>query len=169
MIEPSLTATTPPGLPGWGPRVGLLTHFSLTFCKETHPMPPQTIDDVLIELDQIILRARNERSRLGFFPTLYRNVTIRVKEGIAAGAFEDGARMEKLDVTFANGLPRRARRFSQRETVEEVLAGFVSNGGEVAADHPPAFADRHECAHQFRSGHCGASRCAGSGTRFTGT
>ncbi len=66
-------------------------------------MPPQTIDDVLIDLDQIILRARNERSRLGFFPTLYRNVTIKVKEGIAAGAFEDGARMEKLDVTFANG------------------------------------------------------------------
>ena len=66
-------------------------------------MPPQTIDDVLIEIDQIILRARNERSRLGFFPTLYRNVTIKVKEGIAAGAFEDGARMEKLDVTFANG------------------------------------------------------------------
>jgi len=66
-------------------------------------MPPQTIDDVLIELDQIILRARNERSRLGFFSSLYRNVTIKVKEGIAAGAFEDGARMEKLDVTFANG------------------------------------------------------------------
>src|SRR5260370_37079764 len=66
-------------------------------------MTTQTIDDVMAELDQIILRARNERSRLGFFPTLYRNVTIKVKEGIAAGAFEDGARFEKLDVTFANG------------------------------------------------------------------
>jgi hypothetical protein len=39
-------------------------------------MPPQTIDEVLTELDQIILHARNERSRLGFFSTLYRNVTI---------------------------------------------------------------------------------------------
>src|SRR5882762_9527804 len=66
-------------------------------------MTPQTIDEILIELDKIILRARNDRDRLGFFPTLYRNVTIKVKEGIAAGAFEDGARMEKLDVTFANG------------------------------------------------------------------
>ncbi len=65
-------------------------------------MPPQTIDDVLTQLDQIIARARNERSRLGLFATLYRNVTIQVKAGIAAGAFEDGARMEKLDVTFAN-------------------------------------------------------------------
>jgi hypothetical protein len=65
-------------------------------------MPPQTIDEILVELDQIILRARQDRSRLGYFAALYRNVTIKVKEGIAAGFFEDGARMEKLDVTFAN-------------------------------------------------------------------
>jgi hypothetical protein len=65
-------------------------------------MPPQTIDEVLAELDQLILQCRNESSRLGFFATLYRNVTIKVKEGIAAGAFKDGARMEEFDVTFAN-------------------------------------------------------------------
>jgi hypothetical protein len=65
-------------------------------------MPPQTIDEVLSELDQIILRARNEQSRLGYFATLYRNVTIKVKQDIAAGLFADGARMEKFDVTFAN-------------------------------------------------------------------
>lgn len=65
-------------------------------------MPPQTIDEVLTEPDQIIHRARNEPDRLGFFATLYRNVTIKVKEGIAAGLFEDGPRMEKLNVTFAN-------------------------------------------------------------------
>lgn len=65
-------------------------------------MPPTTIDEVLAQLDQVILRAREDRSRLGYFATLYRNVTIKVKEGIAAGVFEDGARMEHLDVTFAN-------------------------------------------------------------------
>ena len=65
-------------------------------------MPPRTIDEVLVELDQIILQCRNEQSRLGFFTALYRNVTIKVKEGIAAGFFEDGARLEQLDVTFAN-------------------------------------------------------------------
>lgn len=65
-------------------------------------MPPQTIDEILVELDQIILRARQDRSRLGYFATLYRNVTIKVKEGIAAGLFEDGARMERFDVAFAN-------------------------------------------------------------------
>src|SRR5258707_1639 len=66
-------------------------------------MTPQTIDEVIAELDQIILRARNQRDRLGFFATLYRNVTIRVKAGITAGLFENGPRMETLDVTFANG------------------------------------------------------------------
>ena len=30
-------------------------------------MTPQTIDEVIVELDQIILRARNEHSRVGFF------------------------------------------------------------------------------------------------------
>lgn len=65
-------------------------------------MPPQTIDEVLAELDELISRAQRERNRLGFFATLYRNVTLKVKEGIAAGQFEDGARMERLDVTFAN-------------------------------------------------------------------
>ena len=64
-------------------------------------MAPNTIDEVLTELDQVILRARNEKSRLGYFATLYRNVTLKVKQGIAAGFFEDGARMEKFDVTFA--------------------------------------------------------------------
>ena len=65
-------------------------------------MPPRTIDEVLVELDQIILQCRNEQSRLGFFTALYRNVTIKVKEGITAGFFEDGPRLEQLDVIFAN-------------------------------------------------------------------
>jgi hypothetical protein len=62
---------------------------------------PKTIDEVLVELDQVILRARKEETRLGYFATLYRNVTLKVKHGIANGFFKDGARMEKLDVTFA--------------------------------------------------------------------
>jgi hypothetical protein len=46
--------------------------------------------------------ARREKSRLGYFAALYRNVTIKEYEGILAGSFEDGARMERLDVAFAN-------------------------------------------------------------------
>jgi hypothetical protein len=61
-----------------------------------------TIDEVIENLDTIINQAIQEKSRLGFFPVLYREVTAKVKEGIASGRFEDGERMERLDVVFAN-------------------------------------------------------------------
>jgi hypothetical protein len=64
--------------------------------------PAQSIDEVLMRLDAIITRAMVEGDRLGFFAVLYRTVTAAVKEGIAAGRFEDGPRMERLDVAFAN-------------------------------------------------------------------
>jgi hypothetical protein len=49
-----------------------------------------TIDDVVVALDDIIARARDENSRLGYFPALYRRVTVEVGNGIERGAFEDG-------------------------------------------------------------------------------
>ena len=61
-----------------------------------------TIDEVIQSLDEIIAEAIRNRSRLGYFPALYRKVTLKVKEGIAAGSFENGSRMERLDVLFAN-------------------------------------------------------------------
>jgi hypothetical protein len=61
-----------------------------------------TIDEVLARLDEHVARSRREQSRLGYFAALYRGVTARVREGIAAGWFEDGGRMERLDVGFAN-------------------------------------------------------------------
>lgn len=64
--------------------------------------PAKTIDEVIARLDEIIERAQQDESRLGYFATLYRNVTIEIKRGIAQGRFEDGARMERLDVNFAN-------------------------------------------------------------------
>lgn len=65
-------------------------------------MPAATIDEVIEQLDEVIARARRESSRAGYFPALYRKVTVAVKEGIANGRFEDGERMERLDVLFAN-------------------------------------------------------------------
>ena len=65
-------------------------------------MSAQTIDEVIARLDDIIKGARAEANRLGFFATLYRNVTLKVKEGIGSGSFEDGPRMERFDVGFAN-------------------------------------------------------------------
>ena len=65
-------------------------------------MLPDTIDGVIEQLGEVVREARWERSRLGYFAALYRRVTMKVKEGIASGRFEDGPRMERFDVIFAN-------------------------------------------------------------------
>jgi hypothetical protein len=63
---------------------------------------PTTIDEVLQRLDEIIADAIQTQNPKGFFAALYRAVTAEVKKGIEMGRFEDGPRMEKLDVVFAN-------------------------------------------------------------------
>jgi hypothetical protein len=65
-------------------------------------MLARTIDEVIAQLNEIIDRSRRESSRLGYFAALYREVTISVKQGVLNGRFENGARMERLDVNFAN-------------------------------------------------------------------
>ena len=66
-------------------------------------MPPiNSIDDVIAALGNIILESEKNNDTSGFFAALYRKVTVQVKEGIGKNAFEDGPRMEKLDVIFAS-------------------------------------------------------------------
>ena len=65
-------------------------------------VPAESIDEVIARLDAIIHQAIIERDRLGFFAVLYRTVTVAVQAGIAAGRFDDGPRMERLDIVFAN-------------------------------------------------------------------
>jgi hypothetical protein len=67
-------------------------------------MIPQanTIDEVILILKNIIADTKNEASTLGYFAVLYCKVTEKVREGINQGDFENGPRMEKLDVVFAN-------------------------------------------------------------------
>ncbi|MFW5756206.1 MAG: DUF5995 family protein [Tangfeifania sp.] len=60
-----------------------------------------TIDDVLDSLDEIILLSVTENDTSGYFAALYRQVTSEVKQGILNNYFDDGARMELLDVIFA--------------------------------------------------------------------
>lgn len=62
----------------------------------------KTIDDILARLEAIITDSIETNNRLGYFAALYYKVTFRVKQGIANNEFEDGERMELLDVTFAN-------------------------------------------------------------------
>jgi uncharacterized protein DUF5995 len=65
-------------------------------------IPARTIDEVIRQLTEVIDFSRQKGSRLGYFAALYRKVTARVKDGIKQGFFEDGPRMERLDVLFAN-------------------------------------------------------------------
>jgi len=65
-------------------------------------LPAHHIDEVIQNLDRIIDRSIATGSRLGYFPALYRKVTLQVARGISQGQFEDGSRMERLDVLFAN-------------------------------------------------------------------
>jgi hypothetical protein len=60
------------------------------------------IDQVIERLEVVIAEFRERRSPLAFFPALYRGVTLRVRAGIQAGTFSDGARMDRLDTAFAN-------------------------------------------------------------------
>ena len=65
-------------------------------------MASTSIDDVLAALDHEIERAIATGDRRGYFAVLYRKVTAKVKEGLAAGFFDDAARMERLDAIFAD-------------------------------------------------------------------
>ncbi|HFA48607.1 MAG TPA: hypothetical protein ENJ95_06250 [Bacteroidetes bacterium] len=65
-------------------------------------MKSNTIEEVIHRLEKIVGDALQNGDRLGIFAQLYLGVTRRVKEGIAAGQFENGERMERLDVLFAN-------------------------------------------------------------------
>lgn len=71
------------------------------------PAPPPiatatTIDGVVQTLESIIDWSAEAASRLGYFAALYKRVTIAVGIAVDQGAFDDGPRMERLDVAFAN-------------------------------------------------------------------
>jgi hypothetical protein len=60
-----------------------------------------SINEVIKLLDEIVSESERNSNPLGYFAALYRNVTIKVKEGIQNNFFDDGPRMEKLDIVFA--------------------------------------------------------------------
>lgn len=64
--------------------------------------PAKTISEVISYLDEIIKTSLSNKSRIGYFACLYRKMTIAVQKGINDNLFEDGPRMERLDVIFAN-------------------------------------------------------------------
>lgn len=65
-------------------------------------MKARTIDEVILQLNEIIAKEGANNSAMAFFPVLYKKVTERIKTGILNKEFENNPRMEKLDVIFAN-------------------------------------------------------------------
>lgn len=78
-----------------------------------------TIDDVISALDAIIEKNKTENNADGYFAALYRKVTIKVKEGIEQGFFDDNPRMEKLDVIFAKRYIDAYATYQKDEAVTE--------------------------------------------------
>ena len=90
----------------------------------------ETIEEVIAEMDRIVQSCRETNSRVGFFGVLYRMVTIRVRDGILAGEFEDNPRMEILDVLFA-------KRFI--DAFHQYQAGnFVTDSWRLAFEAAPS-------------------------------
>jgi hypothetical protein len=70
---------------------------------ETINMTPQNIDEVIARLNEIIDDSLRGAHRIGYFAALYERVTTNVRRALVAGnIFQDNARMEKLDVVFAD-------------------------------------------------------------------
>ena len=112
------------------------------------------IDEVIAQLDDIIARSIRDGSRLGYFAALYRKVTAKVKEGIAQGRFEDGPRMERLDVTFANRYLEAMDQFRRGKQNHSVLARVLQSRGGLETNHSSGSASGNERAHQLRPGYC---------------
>ncbi|MDO8368797.1 MAG: DUF5995 family protein [Saprospiraceae bacterium] len=57
--------------------------------------------EVIHRLEQIIVLAKANESPLGYFAALYYKMTLAVRDAVERGEFENGSRMEHLDVAFA--------------------------------------------------------------------
>jgi len=70
------------------------------------PLPPigpiTQIADVITTIQGIVDWSIANASRLGYFAALYKRITIAIRDGVANHVFDDGPRMERFDVTFAN-------------------------------------------------------------------
>ncbi len=97
-----------------------------------------TIDGVINSLDCIVAWSIHNQQRTGYFAALYRKVTIQVRESIESGYFDNGPRMERLDVIFANRyLEAFEQFFSGRPTTEawDIAFHFGNKNSPIVLQH----------------------------------
>ena len=105
-----------------------------------------SIDQIITDLEAIITDSIATGNRAGYFAALYHKVTCRVKEGILAGEFENAARMEQLDVTFASRYITAYKQWQQKQqpSASWLLAfGIFNKSSKVVLQHLLAGMNAH--------------------------
>ena len=88
----------------------------------------ENIDKIIEKLTDIIDTSIQTKSRQGYFAALYRKVTIRIKEGIAENFFDNGERMERFDVIFANRYLAAYEAYQNHDKPSQSWAIRISSG-----------------------------------------
>lgn len=94
----------------------------------------ERIDEVVDQLERIALGYQEQASPMGYFPALYRQVTMGVRDAIGRGVFDDADRMERFDVIFAN---RYFDALELWDTQAEAVARSWRAAFETAEKRPP--------------------------------
>ena len=79
------------------------------------PQAPNPIDNVIGELKQLVTWALTQPSRIGYFASLYLRVTDTIRSKIGTGYFDDDARMQQLDATFASRYLSAVQQFRSQD------------------------------------------------------
>lgn len=66
----------------------------------TSDASPSTAREAADELERIVDRAAADGSRNGYFAAMYLTVTRSIEQGVAAGFFDDGERMDRFTAAF---------------------------------------------------------------------
>jgi hypothetical protein len=66
-----------------------------------HLEQPETIDDVLHNLGQVVDWSIKAESHIGYFAALYKRITLAIHQAVSDGVFDNGRLIEELDVVFA--------------------------------------------------------------------
>jgi hypothetical protein len=109
-----------------------------------------TVDDVIAILDQIIVECRADGDRVGFFAALYRQITVRVRDGIIGGLFDDGPRMSAFDAAFANRYFAAYDAFRAGATTPKCWATTFATTHSRPPHHPAGARARHQRARELR-------------------
>ncbi len=89
----------------------------------------KTIADVVRSIDVIVRDSMATQNRAGYFAALYKRMTIAVRDGISKNVFDDGPRMEALDVIFAQRYLMAFNAFKKRQECSSSWQHAFTNCG----------------------------------------